>query len=173
MRHAIRTACFPKRSVNNGGMLNHSVKSYSTGAAIVDDSNQIAADLAEAIAYAKFGQHQEALRLVTDLLRRAPRDALSWRFKGETLFELGRYADAAACFRRSAQVAGALTGDIYIWLACAESNAGQRDQAIADLQLALFNAGRRDQAFRDKAGRLLRAIREDRRRFGNTECTGP
>jgi tetratricopeptide (TPR) repeat protein len=136
----------------------------------VENSDQTAEDLAEAIAYSKLGQREEALRLVTEFLRRAPGDHLSWSFKGETLFELGRYVEAVGCFQRSARVTGAFSGDIYIWLACAQSNAGQRDEAIAHLELALFNASPRDQAFRDKASRLLQDLREDRRRFGNTAC---
>jgi tetratricopeptide (TPR) repeat protein len=132
-----------------------------------DDFDRVAEDLAEAIAYSKLGQKEEALRRATALLRRAPNDHLTWRFKGEMLFELARYAEAAGCLRRSAELTGALTGDIYIWLACALSNAGRRDEAIADLELALFNAGGQDHAFREKASRCLRDIRADYRRYGS------
>ena len=140
------------------------------GAAFVSHADRVAEDLAEAIAYSQFGQHDEALRLAAAILRRAPGDHLTWRFKGEQLFELKRYAEASASFRRSAELSGALTGDIYIWLACSESNAGRRDDAIANLEVALFNAGRHDHVFREKAGRCLLDLREDYRHYGNAEC---
>jgi hypothetical protein len=44
------------------------------------------------------GQHQEAIRRATAILRRDPADFLTWQFKGEQLFELGRYAEVAGCF---------------------------------------------------------------------------
>lgn len=49
--------------------------------------------ISAAVACAKKGDHEGALRIVEALIRQSPEVAMSHRFKGETLFALEKYDD--------------------------------------------------------------------------------
>jgi tetratricopeptide (TPR) repeat protein len=75
------------------------------------------------------GDYREALRRAEVMLAASPQVALSWRFKGECLFHLARYAEAVEDFRRAAELGGPGTEDMFLWQALSLHNGGQPEQA--------------------------------------------
>jgi tetratricopeptide (TPR) repeat protein len=86
-------------------------------------------DTRRAAEFYRRGDFAEALRRADVILAVVPHVALSWRFKGECLFELERYAEAVACFRRAAELGGPGTEDLFLWQALALHGGGQPAQA--------------------------------------------
>jgi len=80
------------------------------------------------------GDYAEALRRADVMLAAGPHVALTWRFKGECLFQMERYAEAEACFRRAAEIGGPGTEEVLFWAAFCQHNAGQREAAVVTLQ---------------------------------------
>jgi tetratricopeptide (TPR) repeat protein len=75
------------------------------------------------------GAYREALRRADAILDSGREVALSWRFKGECLFSLERYAEAAKCFEQSESIGGPGTEDAFLWRALSLYNGGQRELA--------------------------------------------
>jgi hypothetical protein len=63
------------------------------------------------------------------MLAAAPQVALSWRFKGECLFSLQRYAEAARCFDKAESLGGPGTEELFLWKSLALHNDGQPEAA--------------------------------------------
>ena len=86
-------------------------------------------DAYQAVEFFRRGDYTEALRRAEVMLVAGPHVALSWRFKGECLFHLGRYTEAVESFRRAAEIGGEGTEDMFLWQALALHNGGQPEQA--------------------------------------------
>ena len=86
-------------------------------------------DTYKAAEFLRRGDYTEALRRAEVMLAAGPHVALSWRFKGECLFHLGRYSEAVESFRRAAEIGGEGTEDMFLWQALALHNGGQPEQA--------------------------------------------
>ncbi len=80
------------------------------------------------------GDFAEALRRADVMLAAGPDIALSWRFKGECLFQMDRFAEAEPCFRRAAEIGGPGTEEVLFWAAFCQHNAGKREAAVTTLQ---------------------------------------
>lgn len=86
-------------------------------------------DPKRAIEFFRRGNFTEALRRADAVLAVGPQVALSWRFKGECLFSLERYAEAVECFDRAANLGGPGTEDMFLWKALSLHNGGQSEPA--------------------------------------------
>lgn len=75
------------------------------------------------------GRFGEALATSESLIHKMPREAWSWRFKGECLLFLQRFDDAAECFRHAMELGACGTEDTFLWRALALQAAGQPDAA--------------------------------------------
>jgi uncharacterized protein YegJ (DUF2314 family) len=105
------------------------------------------------------GDFQEALRRADAIIAAVPEVGMSWRFKGECLFSLGRYLDAVECFDRAGQLGGPGTEEVFLWKAICLANAGQRDQAIQWLHRVLAAAGPTlPRQLREQAQKLLEKL---------------
>lgn len=82
---------------------------------------------------------QEALDIADALIAAGPSVPLSWRFRGECLFSLQRYAEAVAAFDKAAALGGKGTDDLFLWSALALHNGGKPDEAMQRLRAALAN----------------------------------
>jgi tetratricopeptide (TPR) repeat protein len=82
-----------------------------------------------AVEFFKRGDFAEALRRADVMLAADPQIPLSWRFKGECLFSMGRYSDAVDCFDRAASLGGPGTQDMFLWKALCLHNGGRTEQA--------------------------------------------
>lgn len=86
-------------------------------------------DVNRALECYRRGAFREALRRAEAILEAGPEVALSWRFRGECLFSLERYVEAAKSFERSESIGGPGTEDAFLWRALALYNGGQRERA--------------------------------------------
>jgi tetratricopeptide (TPR) repeat protein len=75
----------------------------------------------------------EALRRADVMLAACPQVALSWRFKGECLFQIDRFGEAEACFRRAHEIGGPGTDDVLFWAGFCQHNVGRREAAVSTL----------------------------------------
>jgi tetratricopeptide (TPR) repeat protein len=82
---------------------------------------------------------QEALAIADSLIAVGPSVPLSWRFRGECLFSLQRYAEAVAAFDKAAALGGKGTEDLFLWSALALHNGGQPEEAMQRLRSVLAN----------------------------------
>jgi tetratricopeptide (TPR) repeat protein len=80
------------------------------------------------------GDYVEALRRADAILAVSPQIALSWRFKGECLFQMNRFDEAEACFRRAHEIGGAGAEEVLFWAAFCQRNAGRCDEAASTLR---------------------------------------
>jgi len=80
------------------------------------------------------GDFAEALRRADVMLAAGPHIALSWRFKGECLFQMNRFGEAEVCFRRAHEIGGPGTEEVLFWAAFCQHNVGQRDGAVSTLR---------------------------------------
>jgi cytochrome c-type biogenesis protein CcmH/NrfG len=80
------------------------------------------------------GDFAEALRRADVILAAGPHIAMTWRFKGECLFQLNRFGEAEACFRRAHEIGGLGTEEVLVWAAFCQQNAGQCEAAVSTLQ---------------------------------------
>lgn len=85
------------------------------------------------------GDYAEALRRADVMLAAGPQIALTWRFKGECLFQMDRFGEAETCFRRAAEIGGPGTEEVLFWAAFCQHNSGQREAAQATLQRYIAN----------------------------------
>jgi tetratricopeptide (TPR) repeat protein len=120
------------------------------------DADAAVADMNEALWLYRKGQFQEALRIGDRLIEADPGIGLSWRFRGECLFSLARYADAVEAFEKAAAVGGKGTDDVFLWSALALHNAGQQAEAKARVQRAL--ATKLSPELRGRAEEALRKL---------------
>ena len=89
---------------------------------------------ARAIEFFKRGNFPEALRRAEAMLAADPDIPMSWRFKGECLYSLKRYAESVDCFDRAASLGGPGTEDMFLWKALALNNDGKQDRAKQVIQ---------------------------------------
>jgi tetratricopeptide (TPR) repeat protein len=75
------------------------------------------------------GDYQEALRRADAIVKAGPHVGLSWRFRGECLFSLGRYREAVESFDKAMSLGGRGTEEIFLWKALSLYNGGQPEQA--------------------------------------------
>ena len=87
------------------------------------------------------GRFGEALETSESLIDKMPREAWSWRFKGECLLFLQRYEDAAECFQKAMELGAYGTEDTFLWQAMALQNAGEPEKAKAVLESFLAQDG--------------------------------
>ena len=80
------------------------------------------------------GQYSEALRRADAIIDVDKTNALSWRFKGEVLFQMEKYADSINAFERAEEIGGAGTEEIFFWRALAHHNSGDRYKAVEILE---------------------------------------
>jgi tetratricopeptide (TPR) repeat protein len=80
------------------------------------------------------GDHAEALRRADVILTAGPQVGMSWRFKGECLFQMHRYNEAETCFLRAHELGGPGTEEVLFWAAFCQHNAGKRGAAVATLE---------------------------------------
>ena len=86
-------------------------------------------DPSRATEFFRRGDFAEALRRADLMLAAGPHIALTWRFKGECLYNLKRHAEAVECFGQAAELGGPGTEDMFLWQALALHNGGQPEQA--------------------------------------------
>src|SRR6476661_3363060 len=84
------------------------------------------------------GDFAAALRRADVMLASGPHIALSWRFKGECLFQMNRFEEAERCFRRAHEIGGPGTEEVIFWAAFCQHNSGQ--QAAAESTLTAYIA---------------------------------
>jgi tetratricopeptide (TPR) repeat protein len=82
-----------------------------------------------AVEFFKRGDFQEALRRADAMIAAGPEVSLSWRFKGECLFSMERYAEAVEVFDKAESIGGPGTEDMFLWKALALHNGGESEQA--------------------------------------------
>jgi len=80
------------------------------------------------------GKFKEALQRADAIIQMGPDVPLSWRFKGECLFSLERYREAANCFAKSESIGGPGTEDTFLWKALSLYNGGERESAKRVMQ---------------------------------------
>jgi tetratricopeptide (TPR) repeat protein len=86
-------------------------------------------DPTRAVGFFKRGDFPEALRRAEAILAADPDVPMSWRFKGECLFSMKRYAESIECFDRAASLGGPGTEDMFLWKALALHNDGKYERA--------------------------------------------
>ena len=101
------------------------------------DADRGVADIRQALDLYRKGRFREALAMADTLIAAGPSVALSWRFRGECLFSLGRHLEAVEAFDKAAAIGGKGTEDIFLWAALALHNGGQAAEAKERLQRAL------------------------------------
>jgi tetratricopeptide (TPR) repeat protein len=99
-------------------------------------------DTSVATDHFRMGNYQEALRRADAILAAGPHVALSWRFKGECLFEMERYAEAIACFDKAVELGGPGTEELFIWKALALHGSGELEEAEALLAQYIADTGK-------------------------------
>jgi Flp pilus assembly protein TadD len=82
-------------------------------------------DANRAAEFFRRGDHAEALRRANAMLAVGPQVAMTWRFKGECLFQMERYEEAEACFRRARELGGPGIEEVMIWVAFCQQNVGR------------------------------------------------
>jgi tetratricopeptide (TPR) repeat protein len=105
------------------------------------------------------GDFAEAIRRADVMLTAGPHVALSWRFKGECLFQMNRFGEAEACFRRAHEIGGPGTEEVLFWASFCQHNAGQRDAAVSTLQGYIASLPPEATERRRQAERALMALR--------------
>ena len=105
------------------------------------------------------GDFTEALRRADAIIAAGPQVALSWRFKGECLFQMDRFGEAEACFRRAHEIGGPGTEDVLFWVAFCQHNTGQQAGAEATLLTHIAALPPEAGEQRRQAERALRAFR--------------
>jgi tetratricopeptide (TPR) repeat protein len=105
------------------------------------------------------GDFAEALRRAEVMLAAGPHIALSWRFKGECLFQMGRFVEAEECFRRAAEIGGPGTEEVLFWAAFCQHNTGQREASVTTLQGYIAGLPPEATERRQQAERALVAFR--------------
>jgi tetratricopeptide (TPR) repeat protein len=86
-------------------------------------------DTDRAAEFFRRGDFREALRRADVILVAGPHIALSWRFKGECLFSLQRYAEAVECFDKAGTLGGPGTDELFLWKSLSLYNGGQAEAA--------------------------------------------
>jgi tetratricopeptide (TPR) repeat protein len=89
---------------------------------------------ARAIEFFRRGEFLEALRRAEAMLAADPDIPMSWRFKGECLFSMKRFAESIECFERAASLGGPGTEDMFLWKALALRNDGKNERAKQVIQ---------------------------------------
>ena len=97
-------------------------------------AEEASADIKTALALYKKGAYGEAFAMAEKLVAAGPGVGLSWRFRGECLFSLGRYDEAVASFDKASGLGGRGTEDVFLWSALALHNGGQTEQAKTRLR---------------------------------------
>jgi tetratricopeptide (TPR) repeat protein len=113
---------------------------FGKGGASTSEAAAIA-DMNEAVSLYRKGGYREALEIADRLIKAGPEIPLSWRFRGECLFALGRYSDAVAAFDKASAIGGRGTEDVFLWTALALHNGGDPANAKARLKAALAGGG--------------------------------
>lgn len=101
------------------------------------DADRGVADIREALDLYRKERFVEALAIADKLIAVGPAVALSWRFRGECLFALGRHLEAVESFDKAAAIGGKGTEDVFLWAALALHNGGRPAEAKERLQRAL------------------------------------
>jgi len=94
-------------------------------------------DIRQALELYRAGRFEEALRIADALIAEGPGIPLSWRFRGECLYSLGRYAEAVPSFDKATAIGGKGTQDTFLWAAIALHQGGQKAEARERLERAL------------------------------------
>jgi hypothetical protein len=68
---------------------------------------------------------------------------MSWRFRGECLFQMGRYLEAAESFREAGERGGPGVEEMFLWRALSLHNGGRTEEAKAVLRSFLEHDGDR------------------------------
>jgi tetratricopeptide (TPR) repeat protein len=106
------------------------------------------------------GDFAEALRRADVILEAGPLIALSWRFKGECLFQLGQFDDAEVCFGRADEIGGPGTEEVLFWAALCMHNVGRSEEAVFILKLHMDSLSPDDTERRRQAERALAQFRQ-------------
>ena len=101
------------------------------------DADRGVADIRQALDLYRKGRFQEALANADKLIAAGPSVPLSWRFRGECLFSLGRHLEAVESFDKAAAIGGKGTEDVFLWAALALHNGGRPAEARQRIERAL------------------------------------
>ena len=104
------------------------------------------------------GNYTRALERSERLVRLAPHESWAWRFQGECLFALGRWAAADECFDRAIHLGGSGTADTRLWKAMTREHLGDLDGARAALEPLVEAAAEIPADVRAKAREHLRTL---------------
>lgn len=115
------------------------------------------ADMREALRLYGKGSYADALRIADRMVAGGPPVALSWRFRGECLFALGRHAEAVESFDKAVAIGGKGTEELVLSSAAALANAGRQAEARERLQRAL-REGRLSPDLRARAEDFVRKL---------------
>jgi tetratricopeptide (TPR) repeat protein len=96
---------------------------------MADQNNDKDTEIARALGFFRGGEFEEALECADAIIAKSPENGLSWRFKGECLFSLGRFDDAISSFEAAAARSGEGTQDMFLWISLCHANAGRIPQA--------------------------------------------
>lgn len=77
---------------------------------------------------------EAALKLANELIDITPKEPYPYRFKGEVLFEMGRFAECLAPFRDAEAIGGEASEECFFWRALAYLNMGEPNLAVVILQ---------------------------------------
>jgi len=105
-----------------------------------DTSNAEKATVAamhDALRFYRSGAYSEALDVADRLIEAGPNIPISWRFRGECLFSLGRYAESVVAFDKAAAIGGPGTEEVLLSAALALHNGGEPEKAKARLRQVL------------------------------------
>lgn len=80
------------------------------------------------------GRFGEALESSERLVSQQPREAWSWRFRGECFLFLQRFEDANLCFEKAMSLGAGGTEDTFLWQALALHHSGDPDGARSILE---------------------------------------
>jgi tetratricopeptide (TPR) repeat protein len=75
------------------------------------------------------GKFDEALKRANAIIELDETNALSWRFKGEVLFQIERYDESISAFESAEKIGGIGTEEIFFWRALAYYNSGNLNKA--------------------------------------------
>ncbi|MCB2387254.1 tetratricopeptide repeat protein [Thalassolituus alkanivorans] len=75
------------------------------------------------------GKFTEALKRADAIIQLDKKNPLSWRFKGEVLFQIEKYDDAVKAFESAERIGGVGTEEIFFWRALAYYNSGNLSKA--------------------------------------------
>lgn len=96
-----------------------------------DSGNQAppADAISRALQFFRTGDFPAALQCAEEIIAAQGDVGLSWRFKGECLFSMGRFDEAVASFQTAANTGGDGTDDMFLWISLCHANAGRIDEA--------------------------------------------